>query len=229
MYRRYGKRLIDATLSLVALLILCPFLLLVGILVKWTSPGPILYWQERVGRDGQTFKIAKFRTMVANADKQGLGITVSGDARVTDFGAFLRMSKIDELPQLWNVLTGSMSLVGPRPELPRYVSDYTEEQRKVLSVRPGITDPASIRYRHEESILARSDDPELYYRNVVLPDKLVLNLQYVRDISLPVDIKLVVQTMTSLFKQPTNSNSAQILIDGTSSTAFSGDKNSRGR
>jgi lipopolysaccharide/colanic/teichoic acid biosynthesis glycosyltransferase len=229
MYRRYGKRLIDATLSLVALLTLCPFLLLVGILVKWTSPGPILYWQERVGRDGQTFKIAKFRTMVANADKQGLGITVSGDARVTGFGAFLRMSKIDELPQLWNVLTGNMSLVGPRPELPRYVADYTPEQRQVLSVRPGITDSASIRYRHEEAILASSDNPEQYYRNVVLPDKLALNLQYVRDISLPVDIKLVVQTMTSLFKQPTNANSAQILIDGTSSAAFSGDKNSRGR
>ena len=138
MYRRYGKRLIDATLSLVGLLILCPFLLLVGILVKWTSPGPILYWQERVGRDGYIFKIVKFRSMVANADKQGLGITVSGDARVTGFGAFLRMSKIDELPQLWNVLTGNMSLVGPRPELPRYVADYTPEQRQVLSVRPGI-------------------------------------------------------------------------------------------
>jgi len=229
MYRRYGKRLIDATLSLMALLILCPFLLIVGMLVKWTSPGPMLYWHERVGWDGQIFKIAKFRSMIANADKQGLGITVSGDARVTGFGAFLRKSKIDELPQLWNVLTGSMSFVGPRPELPQYVSNYTPEQRQVLSVRPGITDLASIRYRHEESILARSDDPDLYYRNVVLPDKLALNLQYVRDISLPVDIKLVVQTMTSLFKQPTNSNSAQILIDGTSSAAFSGDKNSRGR
>src|SRR4029077_2271435 len=126
--------------SLLALLVLCPFLLIVGILVKWTSPGPMLYWQGRVGRNGQIFKIAKFRSMIANADKQGLGITVSGDARVTGFGAFLRKSKIDELPQLWNVLSGSMSFVGPRPELPQYVANYTPEQRQVLSVRPGITD-----------------------------------------------------------------------------------------
>ncbi len=115
MYRRYGKRLIDATLSLMALLVLCPFLLIVGILVKWTSPGPMLYWQERVGRDGQIFKIAKFRSMIANADKQGLGITVSGDARVTGFGAFLRRSKIDELPQLWNVLIWKHELRGSPP------------------------------------------------------------------------------------------------------------------
>jgi lipopolysaccharide/colanic/teichoic acid biosynthesis glycosyltransferase len=229
MYRRYGKRLIDATLSLMALLILCPFLLLVGIFVKWTSPGPILYWQERVGRDGRIFAIVKFRSMVANAEKQGLGITVSGDARVTGFGAFLRMSKIDELPQLWNVLTGKMSLVGPRPELPQYVSEYTPEQRHVLSVRPGITDLASIRYRYEESILARNDNPEQYYRNVVLPDKLALNLKYVQNISLPVDMKLIILTITSLFKQPMHSNAAHSLIDGTSPAAFSGDRNSRGR
>ena len=159
-----------------ALLILCPFLLLVGIFVKWTSPGPILYWQKRVGRDGRIFAIVKFRSMVANAEKQGLGITVAGDARVTGFGAFLRMSKIDELPQLWNVLTGKMSLVGPRPELPQYVSEYTPEQRHVLSVRPGITDPASIAYRNEEELLAKASDPIRYYRESVLPAKLALNL-----------------------------------------------------
>jgi lipopolysaccharide/colanic/teichoic acid biosynthesis glycosyltransferase len=229
MYRNYGKRLIDAILSLMALLILSPLLLLVGMLVKWTSRGPILYWQERVGRDGHIFRIAKFRSMVANADRQGLGITVSGDIRVTGFGSFLRMSKIDELPQLWNVLTGKMSLVGPRPELPQYVSQYTPEQRRVLSVRPGVTDLASIRYRHEEAILAGSDDPEQFYRRVVLPDKLALNLQYVRDMSLPLDIRLVIQTITSLFKAPIKVTSEHALTSGTSAAELAGDKNSRGR
>lgn len=229
MYRRYGKRLIDATLSLMALIVLSPILVIVGILIKCSSPGAILYWQDRVGRDGRIFKIAKFRSMVADADRRGSGITVSGDPRVTSLGAFLRVTKIDELPQLWNVLTGQMSLVGPRPELPQYVANYTMEQRRVLSVRPGITDHASIRYRYEESILAQSDDPEQHYRNVVLPDKLALNLQYVRDMSLPVDIKLVIQTITSLFKQPTHLTSKHSFTTGTTAAVFHGDKNSRGR
>jgi lipopolysaccharide/colanic/teichoic acid biosynthesis glycosyltransferase len=143
--------------------------------------------------------------MVADAEKKGPGITASGDARVTGFGAILRKSKIDELPQLWTVLKGEMSLVGPRPELPQFVMNYTPEQRLVLCVRPGITDIASIRYRHEEAILAASENSEEFYRNVVLPDKLGLNIEYIRDITLYVDIKLVIQTLTSLFEQPLNS------------------------
>jgi lipopolysaccharide/colanic/teichoic acid biosynthesis glycosyltransferase len=203
MYERYVKRLIDASASFVALVVLCPLFAVVGIIIKCTSPGPMLYWQDRVGRGGRIFKIAKFRSMVVGADKKGLGITVSGDARVTRFGAFFRKSKIDEFPQFWNVLKGEMSLVGPRPELPQYVSGYTPEQRLVLQVRPGITDPASIRYRHEEAVLATSKNPDEFYRGVILPDKLAINLQYVRDITLYSDIKCVIQTMTSLFKRPT--------------------------
>src|SRR5207245_11311 len=151
-----------------ALVLLFPFLVVVGILVKYTSPGPVLYSQDRVGRGGKLFRIAKFRSMIAGADQKGPTITSSGDARVTRFGAILRKSKIDEIPQLWNVLKGEMSLVGPRPELPAYVASYAPEQRRVLCVSPGITDIASIRYRHEEGILGQSDNPDEYYRNVVM-------------------------------------------------------------
>jgi lipopolysaccharide/colanic/teichoic acid biosynthesis glycosyltransferase len=227
IYLRCGKRLIDASLSFVAIVLLCPLFAIVGMMIKWTSPGPILYWQDRVGRGGRIFKIAKFRSMVVGADKNGLGITVSGDARVTRFGAFLRKSKIDEFPQLWNVLKGEMSLVGPRPELPQYVSAYTPEQRLVLQVRPGITDPASIRYRHEEAVLAMNPNPDKFYRHVILPDKLAINIQYIRDISMYSDIKCVIQTMTSLFKQPTILASEPIAGKPTRPAVLSAGKKSR--
>jgi lipopolysaccharide/colanic/teichoic acid biosynthesis glycosyltransferase len=227
IYQRYGKRLIDASLSFVALLVLCPLFAIVGIIIKCTSPGPVLYWQDRVGRGGRIFKIAKFRSMVVGADKKGLGITISGDARVTRVGVFLRKSKIDEFPQLWNVLNGEMSLVGPRPELSQYVSAYTPEQRLVLQVRPGITDPASIRYRHEEAVLATSQNPDEFYRDVILPDKLTINLQYIREISVYSDIKCVIHTMTSLFKQPTILSSEQISGDSARSADLSTGKKLR--
>lgn len=227
MYQRYGKRLIDASFSLVALVVLCPLFAVVGIIIKCTSRGSILYRQDRVGRGGRIFKIAKFRSMVVGADKKGLGITISGDARVTRFGAFLRKSKIDEFPQLWNVLKGEMSLVGPRPELPQYVSGYTPEQRLVFHVRPGITDPASIRYRHEEAVLATSESPDKFYRDVILPDKLAINIQYIRDISVSSDIKCVIQTMTSLFKQPTSLSSEQIAGNSARPATLSAGKKSR--
>ena len=137
--------------------------------------------------------------MVAGADKKGPSITSSGDARVTRLGAILRKFKLDEFPQLWNVLRGEMSLVGPRPELPQYVANYTGEQRRVFSVRPGITDIASIRYRHEEELLGQSQNPEEFYRNVVLPQKLELNLRYIKQLSLSCDAKLIYLTLRSLF------------------------------
>ncbi len=174
LYFRVWKRLIDVAASSVGLLLLSPLLVLTGILVKCTSRGPMLYWQGRVGRS-------------------------SGDSRVTPFGVVLRKLKIDEFPQLWNVLKGEMSLVGPRPELPRYVANYSQEQRRVLCVRPGISDLASVRYRHEEEILAQSGDPESFYRNVVLPHKLDLNLEYIEKMSFLFDTKLIVQTLKSLF------------------------------
>lgn len=198
-YCRFWKRLIDIITSSLGLVLFSPLMIIVGCLVKLTSRGPMLYWQDRVGRDGKHFRIVKFRSMVMNADRKGLDITSSGDPRVTPVGTILRKSKVDEFPQLWNVLKGEMSLVGPRPELPRYVKHYNQEQLRVLSVRPGITDLASIRYRHEEVILARSRDPEQFYQNVVLQHKLVLNLQYIDSMSFVFDVKVVFQTLQSLF------------------------------
>jgi lipopolysaccharide/colanic/teichoic acid biosynthesis glycosyltransferase len=198
-YSRFWKRLIDVVVASVGLLVLSPLLIITGVLIKCTSRGPVLYWQDRVGRGGRHFRIAKFRSMIVDADKIGPEITASGDARVTSFGARLRKTKIDEILQLWNVLKGEMSLVGPRPELPRYVADYTQEQQRVLCVCPGITDPASIRYRHEEEVLAQSGNPEEFYRNVVLPHKLDLNLDYIEKMSFLFDTKLILQTIKFLF------------------------------
>lgn len=198
-YRRRGKRLVDAAVSFLALLFLSPFLVVIAILVKLTSHGPALYWQERVGKDGRVFRMAKFRSMIANAHRKGRPITAAGDERVTRVGALLRKLKIDEVPQLWNVLRGEMSLVGPRPEVPLYVQLYTPAQRRVLSVAPGITDPASIAYRHEEQILSASDDPETLYREAVLPHKLALNLDYIRRMSFSLDVTLIFQTLASIF------------------------------
>jgi lipopolysaccharide/colanic/teichoic acid biosynthesis glycosyltransferase len=191
--------LIDVAASTAGIVVISPFLIITGVLVKCTSPGPALYWQDRVGRNGKHFRIAKFRSMVVDADKRGPDITSSGDTRVTRIGAVLRKSKIDELPQLWNVLKGEMSLVGPRPELPRYVADYNQEQQRVLCVRPGITDLASIRYRREEEVLAKTETPEEFYRQVVLPHKLDLNLEYIEKMSFFFDAKLIFQTLKSIF------------------------------
>jgi lipopolysaccharide/colanic/teichoic acid biosynthesis glycosyltransferase len=198
-YYRTGKRLIDVVVSSVGLVLLSPLLAIVGILVKGTSRGPVLFWQDRVGRGGRLFRIAKFRSMVAGAHKTGPSITSSADPRVTRLGVVLRKFKIDEFPQLWNVLKGEMSLVGPRPEMPRYVRDYTPEQQRILCVRPGITDIASIHYRHEEEVLGQSENPEDFYRRVVLTHKLDLNLQYLEQISLLSDVKLIIRTIKCLF------------------------------
>jgi len=184
---------------MLVLLLLLPIFLLIGVLAKLISPGPIFYRQERVGRAGRPFRIIKFRTMQVDADKRGPSITAGGDPRVTSLGRFLRSLKIDELPQLWNVLVGDMSLVGPRPEVPLYVSSYTEEQKQALMVRPGITDPSSIAYRHEEELLAAQANPERYYREVVLPHKLSLNLEYIQNISLKQDLSLLTKTLSCLF------------------------------
>ena len=197
-YARTGKRAVDFAGSAIGLLILAPAFLILAISVKLTSPGPVFYRQDRVGRGGKIFRIVKFRSMVDGADRIGLSITASGDKRVTRIGVLLRRFKLDELPQLWNVLRGDMSLVGPRPELPAYVAQYSTEQRHVLSVRPGITDPASIRYRHEEEVLGLHSNPDLFYRQVVLPHKLQLNLEYVAGISLRNDTMLLLRTMSAL-------------------------------
>ena len=198
-YAKTGKRVFDCVTAAIGLLLLSPVLLVLSLLVKLSSSGPVLYRQERIGRGGKPFHIAKFRSMFEDADNCGPQITSAGDRRVTSVGRTLRRLKLDELPQLWNVLNGDMSLVGPRPEVPRYVECYSISQRKVLTVRPGITDPASIAYRQEEQLLGAQPDPDRYYRDVVLPEKLSMNLQYVNRISFFYDLSLLLRTTGSMF------------------------------
>lgn len=197
-----AKRLFDLLLSSIGLLLLAPLLLLIAALVKLDSPGPVMFRQERVGRFGQPFLIHKFRTMRHEPAGQGLQITVGADRRITRVGGFLRASKLDELPQLLDVWLGDMSLVGPRPEVPRYVAHYPAELReKVLSVRPGITDIASIEYRDESAVLARSADPEHAYIHEVLPHKLALAARYVERSSIWLDAWLIARTLWAIVRR----------------------------
>ena len=191
-----GKRLFDLIGSAAGLVVLAPLLLVVAVWIRLDSPGPALFRQQRVGRFGAPFAIHKFRTMRVDAPLQGGQLTVGADPRITRAGRFLRRTKLDELPQLWDVFTGRMSLVGPRPEVPRYVALYPDDLRaKVLSVRPGITDPASIAYRDENELLARSSDPERTYVEVVMPAKLRYAAQYVDAHSLAGDLRLIFATI----------------------------------
>lgn len=192
------KRIFDIIASGFGLLILSPLMLIVAIWIKLDSPGPVFYRQIRVGRYGTDFRIFKFRSMRIGSDKGSL-ITVGGhDARITRSGYFIRKTKIDELPQLINVFIGDMSLVGPRPEVRHYVDYWTKEQLHILDVRPGITDPASIRYRNENELLEQAKDPEKYYIEVIMQDKLKLYLQYVAEQSFWYDIKLIFQTFHTI-------------------------------
>jgi len=197
-YQFAGKRILDVACASAGLLLLAPCFLIVAALVKFTSAGPVLFCQARVGRNGRIFFVMKFRSMQEHS-RIGSLVTVAGDSRITLVGSILRKYKIDELPQVWNVLRGEMSLVGPRPEVEQYVIDYTDQQRRVLRVRPGITDPASIAYRHEEGLLSSQSNPQQYYRNVLLPHKLSLNLEYVENISFRRDASLILNTLRSIF------------------------------
>lgn len=177
-----------------------PLLAILAIAIMLDSPGPPFFLQTRVGRNGRPFRIIKLRTMRCDAAERGGPLTVAGDPRVTRVGSIVRASKLDELPQLINVLRGEMALVGPRPEVPRYVEGYDLRQRRVLDVRPGITDPASVRYRDESVVLAASDDPERTYRMSVLPDKLEMNLDYMERRTLRSDIGVIFATVASLVR-----------------------------
>lgn len=192
------KRCFDIVCSALGLFLLCPLFIGVAIWIKLDSEGPVFYRQVRVGRKNVDFRIFKFRSMAVNSDKKGL-ITVGGkDARVTTAGYYIRKYKIDELPQLINVFVGDMSFVGPRPEVRKYVDLYTTEQLHVLDVRPGITDAASIKYRNENDLLAAQSDPEQYYIQVVMQDKLRINLEYVASHTFIGDIKLILKTFKSI-------------------------------
>jgi lipopolysaccharide/colanic/teichoic acid biosynthesis glycosyltransferase len=195
------KRLFDFCVALLALVLLSPLMLAVALWIKLDSPGPVFFRQERVGQHGRLFDIHKFRSMCAGAT--GLPLTVGADARITRAGTFLRRSRLDELPQLIDVLQGRMSLVGPRPEVPRYVAHYPAHLReRVLSVRPGITDPASLQFLDEASLLARAADPERAYIEEVLPIKLQHALDYVQQASLITDVGVLWRTARTLWSQP---------------------------
>ena len=197
------KRAFDIAFSATVLLLLAPLLAVIALWVRRDSPGPVIYQQERVGRYGQLFRIYKFRTMRVGADAAGPQITVGADARITRAGQFLRRTKLDELPQFANVLCGDMSVVGPRPEVPKYVALYpTEVAAQVLSVRPGITDLASLAYRDESEVLARSSDPERAYVQEILPAKLQYACQYVRERSLWLDLRIISRTAAAVFSAP---------------------------
>jgi lipopolysaccharide/colanic/teichoic acid biosynthesis glycosyltransferase len=197
-----AKRLMDVLLSALGIVVLAVPMAVIALIVKLDSPGPALFRQERVGRGGTTFRMLKFRTMRVATDPAAPAsqLTVGEDPRITDTGQFLRATKLDELPQLFNVLLGEMSLVGPRPEVPKYAFLYPQ-QEQVWSVRPGITDAASIAFRDESSLLADSVDPESYYVNEVLPKKIALYLEYVRTRSLWGDIVLLFSTIGAVLRK----------------------------
>ena len=194
------KRAMDIAISGAALCVLWPVLLLIALAIVIDDPGPVFYRQVRVGRGGKEFRIFKFRTMVVDADRKGLQITVGRDSRITHMGALLRKTKLDELAQLLNVFLGQMSFVGPRPEVPRYVAMYTPYQRQVLLVRPGITDYASIAYRTENDLLAGAEDPERMYVEEIMPAKLELNMKYLRRVSPLEDIRLIFMTIAAVIR-----------------------------
>jgi lipopolysaccharide/colanic/teichoic acid biosynthesis glycosyltransferase len=194
-----AKRVFDITVAMLGLTLLLPTILVIALAIKLDSSGPVFFLQERIGRNGRSFRIFKFRTMVDSIEHGGPLITVETDKRITPVGKFLRRYKLDELPQLTNVLAGDMSLVGPRPEVPRYVACYAPDVRTtVLSIRPGITDPASIEFRRESELLAAAPDPEYEYIHTILPLKLAYYERYVRERSFTGDLAIIARTLHAI-------------------------------
>lgn len=194
------KRLFDILCSLTGIFLLTPVFILIALAIIVNSGTPVLYFQVRVGKGNKDFKLFKFRTMYSDAEKKGL-LTVGGrDPRITPVGYYLRKFKLDELPQLFNVLIGDMSLVGPRPEVRKYVEMYTPLQKQVLNVKPGITDYASLEYINENELLAKSNDPEQTYINEVMPAKLKLNMKYIEETGLGTDLYIILRTISKIVK-----------------------------
>lgn len=191
------KRILDFVVTALGLIVASPLLLLLCLLIKLSDSGPIFYRANRIGKGGVPFAVYKFRTMIVDADKLGPAVTASGDSRVTPIGAFLRRTKLDELPQLLNVFNGEMSLVGPRPEDLRYVALYTPAQRQILDFVPGITSAASLAYRHEEQMLT-GDDWETVYQTKVMPEKIAIDLAYMGSANVITDLKLIFQTVFAM-------------------------------
>jgi lipopolysaccharide/colanic/teichoic acid biosynthesis glycosyltransferase len=196
MYKLFGKRLFDLIFSLIGIVVCLPISLVVAVLIRLDSPGPIFFMQKRMGKNGVLFSLFKFRTMTSDVSAENLMFEPGKKNRVTRVGRFLRQTKIDELPQLLNVLAGDMSFVGPRPEVPKYREFYSGKNSLVLTIRPGITDMASVKYRHEEELLASVQDPAGFYGQVILPDKLKLNMDYVnKGIGLFSDLAIIFKTL----------------------------------
>jgi len=195
------KRLVDIICSSIGVLFLSPLFVVVAVLIRLDSPGPVFFRQNRIGKDFRPFRIYKFRTMAADAEKDGAPITVRGDRRITRIGRLLRRYKIDELPQLFNVIKGEMSLVGPRPEIRKYVEQFRTDYAKLLTVRPGITDPASLHYSDEERLLASSTTWEDDYLGKVLPEKIRLSSGYVDNHTIFTDLRLILKTITKASHQ----------------------------
>ena len=196
-----ARRMLDLLLAIPAIILLFPVFAAVAVWIKLDSRGPIFFLQERVGLGGRTFRIFKFRTMVTDAEQLGTQITVGRDPRITKSGHFLRQYRFDELPQLFNVLKGEMSIVGPRPEVPRYVALYTDEQRQILNFRPGITSPATIEFSNESEVLSQHADPadpEAYYRTELMPAKIAIDLNYSRQATVWSDCEILVRTIVRL-------------------------------
>ncbi len=195
MYRLYFKRVFDFIAAFIGLVVLFPILFVISLWIKFSSKGPLFYSQKRVGKEFKEFDIYKFRSMVVDADKIGPSVTSGDDPRITEVGKFIRKTKIDELPQLLNVLKGDMSLVGPRPEVMKFVEKKRDEYKKVLSVRPGITDNAAIEFRDEETIMNQYEDKEKAYLDIILPQKIKLYYNYIDNITFLSDIKLILKTL----------------------------------
>ncbi len=195
-----AKRVFDLIMSIVLIVILFPALLMIGVAVKVTSPGEVIFQQTRVTTYGKRFRIYKFRTMVAGAPQKGAAVTVNGDARVTKIGSFLRKVRLDELPQLFNIVKGEMSFVGTRPEVERYVEHYTNEMFATLLLPAGVTSPASIEYKDEERLLAEGKDVDATYISEILPAKMEYNLKYLKEFSFWGDIRILFQTVLAVLK-----------------------------
>ena len=195
MYKNFGKRVFDIIATLIGGVLLLPLIVPIAIWIKLSSKGPLFYVQKRVGKDFKEFDLYKFRSMIVDADKVGPSVTSGDDPRITKVGKIIRRTKIDELPQLLNVLKGDMSLVGPRPEVMKFVEQKKAEYKKVLSVKPGITDNAAIEFRDEETIMQQYDDKEKAYIDIVLPQKIELYYKYIDNISLINDIVLILKTI----------------------------------
>lgn len=194
------KRLFDIYFSALGLVILFPLFVLIALLIKSNSSGPVFFRQIRMGQGFRQFRIYKFRTMVVDAEQKGAQVSSGGDPRITSIGTVLRRYKLDELPQLVNVLLGDMSLVGPRPEVPRYVDAFREEYREVLSVKPGITDFASLEYKDENELLRGVENPEEKYLNEILPAKIEFYRKYIREQGLVTDVILIIRTVVGIFR-----------------------------